>query len=78
MYSSREATGPAGTSSVTRLMEAVRRSAGSALLTDAQHHALDALRAEAERLAGSGRREEALRALRLATLMIASGPPALE
>lgn len=67
-----------GGSSIARRMDDVCRSAGTALLTDSQLHALDAMRSKAEKLAGSGRRDEALRTLRLAVMMIASGPPAPE
>ena len=59
-------------------MDTVRRSVGGAMLTESQQHSLDTLRAEAEQLARFGRRDEALRTLRLAMSIIAAGPPALE
>lgn len=58
------------------ILDAVSSSVESALLTEAQQHALDMLCAEARALCAADREDDARRTMKIALSLIAGGPPA--
>lgn len=66
------------TRGVAAAIDGACASVQSALLTDAQYHALDALRTEIKSLCALERHSEARSVLTVALALIAGGPPTAE
>ena len=57
------------------ILDAVSQSVESALLTEAQQHALDMLCVEVRKLCALDKQDDARRTLKIALSLIAGGPP---